>query len=690
MTERVAVVGVGVVCALGVGARDTFRLLTSGTIAVGKRPEEVARIGQGVTGLPEVPIAAVSGGVSAQRSRTEALGLQALAEAHEDAGGAPPGPVGLVWGTTTGGLREAEECLAGLGPEPDAEELAPLFAFPISGLASRSGGVLGRIDRLRTVCSACSSGALATATGAAWIAAGICDRVYVGGADALCATTLLGFGALGLLDPNGGRPFDRDRAGLSLGEGAGCLVLERAAVAEARGARILAWLDGWACGAEAFHITQPEPGGHTSMRLMRAALQRAGREPADIGYVNAHGTGTVRNDDAELEALGDVFGRSGEAPRVSSNKAQLGHALGAAGAIEAVYSVLSLEAEALPPNARLAAPDHPKLLGSAAERARCRAVLSNSFGFGGMDAVLCISHAGSPNATSPSGARRVFVTRSNVLAPAASQDPLRVPERAELVDPDRSRRFDPLSVLVSASLERCLDGVEIDPQRNVGVFHGAAFGLVGRAQRFLERARKAGAARVPPVEFPLLLPSAASGNASIYANLHGPAAAVSRLVASAHAALHAALDCVSLGEAHHAVSVATEPMDELSQRAGRLLFSISPATRWCAAAQLVQATPSSSLAVAAREWGESGGELPTKPAGSAVAFLGGNDGSAEVEWGDWPHPPQPEDGSSIEGLGGLAIERCLEELRQGRAQVGLVVDVVEDRVLFTLFERVSG
>ncbi|MGE0327385.1 MAG: beta-ketoacyl synthase N-terminal-like domain-containing protein [Polyangiaceae bacterium] len=687
MSHRVAVTGVGAVCALGVGAETAFERLMRGDIAVRRTLPGAIELGVGVCALPELPVAHVAGSWKDQVSRTEALGLLALGEAHTQSGEAR-GSVGLIWGTTTGGLRETEACLANLGDDPSKEELAPLFAFPISGLTSRSASVIGSIDRCRTVCSACSSGALAIAMGAAWIRGGLCDRVYCGGADALCSTTLLGFGALGLLDPEGGRPFDGDRAGLSLGEGAGCLVLERGEVAEARGAEVLAWLDGWACGAEAFHITQPEPGGSTPTRLVLEALQQAQQSPDRIGYVNAHGTGTVRNDDAELEALEAVFGGGFASPRVSSNKAQVGHALGAAGALEAVFSVLALNTAGLPPNPRLEAPPHPGLLGIRGETLQVRAALSNSFGFGGMDATLCLVERDSVTPPTGPGPRPVFVTRSQVLAPGPEDEPRRLPERTQLLDSERSRRFDPLSVLVSACVERCLAGVELDAERRVGLFHGTAFGLVSRAQRFLERARKSGASRVPPLEFPVLLPSAASGNASIYAELHGPAAAVSRLVASGHAALHAALDCVSLSEAPHAVSVATEPLDEISQRAGELLFGIAPAVAWSAGAQLIQARPLDSSSVAVLDWGESAGQLPVTPGGITRAFLGGTDHSVEPEWGRWGVAKRATSGESVEGLGGLALERCLEELRLGNIDSGLVVDVVEGRCLFTLFAKV--
>ncbi|MEZ4227926.1 MAG: beta-ketoacyl synthase N-terminal-like domain-containing protein [Polyangiaceae bacterium] len=650
--------------------------------------EASSRLGAGVVQLPVLPLADVPGSWKEQVSRTEALGLLALREADQAAGAPGDGAVGLVWGTTTGGLRETEACLASLGEERSEAELAPLFAFPISGLVSRAHRVLARVDRSRTVCSACSSGALAIAMGAAWVRGGVCDRVYVGGADALCATTLLGFGALGLLDPAGGRPFAGERAGLSLGEGAGCLVLERGEVAVARGASILAWLDGWACGAEAFHVTQPEAGGATPIRLFRAALAQAGKSAEQVGYVNAHGTGTVRNDDAELRALETLFGDRFTKPRVSSNKAQLGHTLGAAGALEAVFSVLALERQTLPPNARLVEPAHPGLLGQHSESAACDAVLSNSFGFGGMDAVLCFAASRSGDREGAFVSRPVFVTQSQVLRPAAGADPRRIPERAELLDAQRSRRFDPMSVLVSACVERCLSGISLDAERLVGVFHGTAFGQVSRAQRFLARARSAGAGRVPPLEFPLLLPSAASGNASIYAGLHGPAAAVSRLVASAHAALHAALDCVSLGDAPRAVSVATEPVDEISQRAGEVLFGTPPAREWCAAGQLVESEPRGEAAIAVLSWGESSGELPPQPARGCRAFLGGNDASVTLDSASWEFVQS--ESSSVEGLGGLAIERCLEDLRGGERAAGLVVDVVEGRCLYTLFGRVAS
>jgi nodulation protein E len=241
-----------------------------------------------------------------------------------------------------------------------------------------------------SVASACSSAAHAIAQAAAMIRAGLVDLALAGGTDAPFTLGLMkAWEALRVLSSDSCRPFCRDRSGIVLGEGAGMLVLESEAHARRRGATIRAELAGAGMSSDAGHITDPSVEG--AARAMRAALDDAGMDPAEIDYVNAHGTGTQANDLTETRAVHAVFGEHASRLAVSSTKSMHGHALGASGALEAVATVLALQKGVIPPTANFTEPGEGCDLDYVPNRARAapvRAALSNSFAFGGLNAVL--------------------------------------------------------------------------------------------------------------------------------------------------------------------------------------------------------------------------------------------------------------------------------------------------------------
>ncbi len=249
--------------------------------------------------------------------------------------------------------------------------------------------------------SACASSAHAIGQAAHWIRFGLADAAIAGGADAPITPGIVrAWEALRVLAPGDPspaaacRPFNRDRAGLVLAEGAAVLVLEEMGAARARGAGILGEIAGFGMTADAGHLTDPSAEGET--RAMRIALEDGGIDPAAIGYINAHGTATRANDAAESEAIRSLFGPRTAAIPVSSTKSMHGHAMGASGAIEIALSLVALNAGWLPPTLNLADPDpacdlrHIPLV---AERADAPAFLSNSFAFGGLNAVLAAKTA---------------------------------------------------------------------------------------------------------------------------------------------------------------------------------------------------------------------------------------------------------------------------------------------------------
>ena len=249
----------------------------------------------------------------------------------------------------------------------------------------------------RVLMNACASGANAIGWAFRAIRAGQADVALCGGYDALCRFGFAGFHSLQALSPDLCRPFDRHRDGLALGEGAGILVLETWGRAEARRAAILGEVIGYGESNDAFHMTRPNPDGKVAARAIQGALADAGIDPAEVDYVNAHGTGTPFNDAAETAALFDALGsRAGEVA-VSSTKSMVGHLLGGAGAVEGIHTVLALEAQRLPPNINYETPDPAcplRIVRSAERPARLHVAISNSFGFGGANATLVFRRVG--------------------------------------------------------------------------------------------------------------------------------------------------------------------------------------------------------------------------------------------------------------------------------------------------------
>lgn len=249
----------------------------------------------------------------------------------------------------------------------------------------------------RIVSNACASGANAIGQAFHLVRSGRADCVLAGGYDALCQLVFAGFDALQALSPSGvPRPFDAARDGLALGEGAGFVVVESAASAKARGARVIAEILGYGAATDIHHLTQPHPSGDTALATMQAACAMAGLEPEQIDYINSHGTGTPLNDIAEGNAIqrwaGDAVGKI----NVSSTKSAIGHLLGGAGAVESVISLMALHGQFLPAsmNVREADPVCTFHLVREPREALMRRVLTNSFGFGGANATLIFGQEG--------------------------------------------------------------------------------------------------------------------------------------------------------------------------------------------------------------------------------------------------------------------------------------------------------
>ena len=388
--RRVAVTGLGVVSAAGIGADAYFEGLCS-PAPVGDRR---------VTGFD--PNAHFESPKEARRADPYTQFLVAAADQALDQAGeieADPTRCGTMIGTGVGGITTLEQQISVLN-EKGARRVSP-FLVPMM-MANAGGATLamryGWMGPSENVVTACAAGTHAVGNAARLIADGRCDAVLAGGSEApFTPTAVAGFTNMTALSSSGvSRPFDVERDGFVMAEGAAALVLEDWDMARARGAVILAEVLGSASTADAHHITAPAPGGSGAVHCMQLALDDAGVRPADVVHVNAHGTSTVLNDAAEAEALSKVFGTS-PGPLVTSTKGVTGHGLGAAGALEALAVVLAMQTRLIPPTVGLTVldPELPPIRMVMGEPAAWTpgVSISNSFGFGGHNGTLVIAPA---------------------------------------------------------------------------------------------------------------------------------------------------------------------------------------------------------------------------------------------------------------------------------------------------------
>ncbi len=410
--RRVVITGVGAVTPVGIGKAGLWSGLQSHKSAVGPitrfdasifRSQVAAEIKDFVPGdfIEQKRLKRLdrfsSLTIAASRLALDDSELRLEAEDRER--------VGAMMGSALGGAAFAEEQFEIYLRKGLREVSTSLATNVFAGAASCNIAIeFGVQGPNSTNAMSCASGAMGVGEAMRQIRAGYADVMICGGSEA--PLNQMCFGAFALLramstrndDPQGAsRPFDRDRDGFVMGEGAGILILEEYERAKARGARIYAEVAGYAFGNDAHHMTAPRPDGTQAARAMREALKDADVTPAEVGYINAHGSSTPLNDPTETKAIRMVFGDAANDVQVSSTKSYYGHALGASGAIEAVISALAIHNEWLPPTLNLQNPaegcdlDYIPCVG---RRDRVDVVLSNSFGFGGINAALVFKRVG--------------------------------------------------------------------------------------------------------------------------------------------------------------------------------------------------------------------------------------------------------------------------------------------------------
>lgn len=431
----------------------------------------------------------------------------ALAAAREAVKGRTEPPECVIVGVTTGGMPRTEEKLRQGVTDPRAYRYHA--ASSVAGYIARNLGCRGPVW---TVSTACSSGAVALALALELLRSGRFQRVLAGGADALCRLTYFGFHSLQLLDPQGGRPFDRRRKGLSLGEGAAMLLLE---AAENLPAEALAELAGAGLSCDAWHPAAPHPEGAGARQAMERALADAGIAAGEVGHVNLHGTGTPDNDAAEARALHALFGE--RMPPVASVKGALGHTLAASGAMEAVLSVATLLAGEIPPTVGFEVPDPALEIQPVSKpvSADVDTVLSNSFGFGGNNAALVFRRREAPGRQREGRKRPLFAVLGEACLTGAGdlagtlaaleegRSCAGLPDLAALsrsLNPRTVRRLKRLPrMALSLASAAC-------PSRNSGdrpqsIFFGTGWGALSETHDFLSRLFESGDRFSSPADF---------------------------------------------------------------------------------------------------------------------------------------------------------------------------------------------
>ena len=411
-TRRVAVTGLGVVSPLGSRLSDYWRALSEGENGIGPithfdATEHSVRFAGEVSGFD--PSDWMDRKEIRRSDRYACYAIAATLQAQADAGievaDFDPFRIGVIIGSGIGGIETFETQFSRLmkrGPSGAGPLAIPMM---IANMASGQVAIrIGARGINYAPVSACASGAHAVGEGLRAIRRGECDVVFAGGAEAaVCTFAVSSFAKMGALsrrndDPeSASRPFDATRDGFVLGEGAGVLVLEDWEHARARGAPVLAELAGYGATADAYHITMPDPRGDAAARAIERALEDAGVEPSEVGYVNAHGTSTPLNDKTETAALRAVFGGHADRLLVSSNKSMTGHLLGAAGGLEAIATVQTLRTGIVPPtiNYRTADPECDlDYVPNVARSVQIGAAISNSLGFGGHNVALAFRRNG--------------------------------------------------------------------------------------------------------------------------------------------------------------------------------------------------------------------------------------------------------------------------------------------------------
>lgn len=480
---NIAITGLGILCAIGNDSRQVLEALQQGRSGIGTMrylPSSHKELPVGEVKMSDEELKRALGvDPAAIISRTTLLGAAAVRQAVCDAGLSDPGSLDgkrtvLLSGTTVGGMDVTERLFGAM--KHDDTLLGHIKSHDCGSCTRDIARMAGLQCETGTISTACSSALNSIITGCEMLRNGEADVVIAGGAEALSRFHLNGFNTLMILDKRQCRPFDKERAGLNLGEGAAYVVLQRDVNDTAKAK---AYIGGYGNRCDACHQTASSADGEGAYLAMAEALRSADMTTADIDYVNAHGTGTPNNDSSESAAMRRLFG-SGEMPPVSSTKGMTGHATSAAGSIETVISILAMRHGFIPPNKGWQTPDEDCIvpdMGAAGQRTDN--VLCNAFGFGGNDSALLLCRR--PHDVEPMPERRY---EAEVLADVTVDNAEQLKDCRDFIPPMESRRMDTLTKAATLAAMKAMRQSGTDCPD--AIISATAYGMMATSEKFLD------------------------------------------------------------------------------------------------------------------------------------------------------------------------------------------------------------
>jgi 3-oxoacyl-[acyl-carrier-protein] synthase II len=616
MSERVVVTGMGAVTPLGLDFATTWRRLVAGEDA--SSPVTLfdvagCRCKQAATAqLPDLPDFTPK--KLSRLSRASRLALpaarEALANAQllDDRGRSRLAQLAISVSTTGGGMALGEQFLRTMLEQSfSVQQFFRVARYQAQNQVHDLHQYLGFRGPIMIVANACASGANAIGHGADLIHSGVFDCVLVGGFEALTELIYVGFDCLQAMSSERCRPFDVARNGLMLGEAAAFAVLESETHARARGVNILCELAGYGHGTDLHHLTQPHPRGVTAVAAMRQAIAEADCRVSDIGYVNAHGTGTPLNDTSEGAAFAVVFGEDGAIPsrlRISSTKAAIGHTLGAAGSIEGLFAMAALRSGHLPPNLNVRQPEPivaANLVTPGEQRTGMAATLSVNLGFGGSNAALVFKRYDQGAVHRKRGSRHRSLQELAICGMGAVL-PSETPQRmrglhaatgehtvlcvdrtreplATLQNESRVRRASPITLYMLAAAQQALAASPSIPRDRLGIVATFNTGAIVATRRFFEGIVKTGQRFASPNLFPETVFNSPTSHVATVLGVAGPCYSVVGDDTAWVNGISVAATWLANGLVEHVLVIGAEELDPIAIDAYRRAGWLSPAAR---------------------------------------------------------------------------------------------------------------
>ncbi|HIW32337.1 MAG TPA: beta-ketoacyl-[acyl-carrier-protein] synthase family protein [Candidatus Paenibacillus intestinavium] len=607
--QRVVVTGLGAITAIGANTNELWDSVVSGIHGIHKVDSlNMDGYMTSIAGEVKFPLEELDF-LKERRTFDRAIefALHAGQEALQSANllGQLPEDTGCVMGTCLGGANSWEQWL-NLRTKGDHAEPALWQQLRFNGIAESVGSAFGIYGPVVTISTACAAGGNAIGHAADLIRSGKASVVLAGGADALSILAVAGFHSLQSLSSEACKPYSGDRDGLSLGEGAGILVLESEEHARARQANIFAEVLEFGLSADGYHPTAPHPEGEGASRAIRNAIEKSGVQPADIDYINGHGTGTPKNDSAETMAIKRALGEdAAQQLKVSSTKSMIGHLLGAAGAVEGIITVLSLFHNIIPPTANFTTPDLECNLdytpNMALHQQQLDYAISNNFAFGGNNCsvvfrkydphsvmtltslekqpgerivITGIAQIGAAGTDIEAFWKAVTASEASLFSEVGDADDMNTEvgaiqryDSTAYIARKEARRMDTLGKLtVSVAMEALKDGqlaLTSENASRVGVILGTANGTMESLENFYIPVMNEGAAAANPAYFPNTVFNQAAGQVA----MHTQALGISSTVVDGHASFSSsvcmAYEHLKNGDADAIVSIAADVLTPL-------------------------------------------------------------------------------------------------------------------------------